>query len=153
MFPLDVLADWPRLYGESGLIQYQLVVPHGAEHVVGQVIARLRAAHVPCYLAVLKDFGPAGEAPLSFPLAGWTLALDLPAAATRLRDTLDACDQMVAAAGGRVYLTKDARMRAEIVASMYPRLPEWQAIRERADPDGCWCSDLALRTGLVARRR
>ncbi len=108
---------------------------------------------MPCYLAVLKDFGPANGAPLSFPIAGWTLALDLPRAASGVFAALDSCDELVAAAGGRVYLTKDARLRPDVVSAMYPRLEEWRAVRDRADPDGLWRSDLAVRTGLLGARR
>ena len=113
------------------------------------MIGELRRASVPCYLAVLKDFGEAGGPPLSFPIAGWTLALDLPRAAPGLEPALDRCDALVAQAGGRVYLSKDARMRPEALRAMYPRLQEWRAARDRIDPDGVWRSDLALRTGLV----
>jgi decaprenylphospho-beta-D-ribofuranose 2-oxidase len=153
MFPLDKLDAWPRLYGPRGFIQYQLVVPRGGEPVLGAVIEHLRRAHVPCYLAVLKDFGPANAAPLSFPIAGWTLALDLPRAASGLAAALDHCDELVAGAGGRVYLTKDARLRPSTVRAMYPLLEEWKAVRDRADPEGLWRSDLALRTGLVGKGR
>jgi decaprenylphospho-beta-D-ribofuranose 2-oxidase len=153
MFPLDGLRAWPRLYGPSGFVQYQFVVPHGQEHVLHQVIAAVRNSPVPCYLAVLKDFGPAADAPLSFPLAGWTLALDMPAGAPGLAALLDACDEWVAAAGGRVYLAKDGRLRSDVLAAMYPRLAEWRAIRDRHDPDGVWASDLGVRTGLVEDRR
>jgi decaprenylphospho-beta-D-ribofuranose 2-oxidase len=149
MFPLDKLDAWPRLYGPAGFLQYQLVVPRTGEDVLRTVIEHLRRARVPCYLAVLKDFGPANGAPLSFPIAGWTLALDLPRIARGLDAALHHCDQLVAAAGGRVYLTKDARLRRSAVDAMYPRLGEWRAIRDRADPERLWRSDLALRTGLV----
>jgi decaprenylphospho-beta-D-ribofuranose 2-oxidase len=128
-----------------------LVVPYGAEAVLEAVIGELRRASVPCYLAVLKDFGPANGAPLSFPIAGWTLALDLPRAAPGLGPVLDRCDALVAQAGGRVYLSKDARMRPDVLRAMYPRLEEWREARDRIDPDGVWRSDLALRTGLVRR--
>jgi decaprenylphospho-beta-D-ribofuranose 2-oxidase len=151
MFPLDALERWPRLYGPSGFVQYQFVVPAGAEPVLEQAISELRRAGVPCYLAVLKDFGPANDAPLSFPTAGWTLALDLPRRAPGLWTALDRLDEHVAGAGGRIYLTKDAHTRPETLAAMYPRLPEWQAARDAADPRGLWRSDLALRTGLVTR--
>jgi decaprenylphospho-beta-D-ribofuranose 2-oxidase len=151
MFPLDALDGWPRLYGAEGFVQYQLAVPSGATHVLHEVIERLRRARIPCYLAVLKDFGPANDAPLSFPIEGWTLALDLPRAALHLDATLDRLDELVLGAGGRVYLTKDSRMRPEAVRAMYPRLGEWQAIRNGADPEQLWRSDLALRTGLVTR--
>ncbi len=150
MFPLDALDRWPRLYGPGGFVQYQLVVPPGQEHVLEQAIETLRRAGVPCFLAVLKDFGPADDAPLSFPIEGWTLALDLPRAAPALEPSLQRCDRLVAEAGGRVYLSKDSRLAPDSVAAMYPRLEEWRAARERVDPERVWRSDLALRTGLVA---
>jgi decaprenylphospho-beta-D-ribofuranose 2-oxidase len=149
MFPLDALDAWPRLYGRGGLLQYQLVVPPAEDHVLHAVIGRLRRRRVPCFLAVLKDFGQAGEAPLSFPIEGWTLALDLPRAAAGLYPVLDECDRLVLEAGGRVYLSKDARLRPETVKAMYPRLEEWRAVRDQVDPDRLWQSDLARRTGLV----
>jgi decaprenylphospho-beta-D-ribofuranose 2-oxidase len=149
MFPLDALDAWPRLYGRHGFVQYQLVVPYGEEATLEAVIGELRGASVPCYLAVLKDFGAANGAPLSFPISGWTLALDLPRAAPGLGPTLDRCDVLVAQAGGRVYLSKDARLRPDALRAMYPRLEEWRTARDRIDPDGVWRSDLALRTGLV----
>ena len=150
MFPLDALRAWPRLYGGSGLLQYQFVVPHGHERVLEQVIEQVRRARVPCFLATLKDLGAANDAPLSFPLPGWTLALDLPRAAPGIEALLDGCDQRVARAGGRVYLTKDARMRSAATRAMYPRLAAWRAARARVDPEGLWRSDLALRTGLIS---
>ena len=149
MFPLDALDAWPRLYGPDGLLQYQFAVPDGREDALRAVIDGLRAARVPCFLATLKALGPASPAPLSFPLAGWTLALDLPRAAAGVHGLLDALDEIVAAAGGRVYLTKDARLRPAALRAMYPRLKDWQTAREAADPEHAWRSDLALRTGLV----
>ena len=152
MFPLDALASWPRLYGPLGLVQYQLVVPFGAQRTLEAVIERLRRSQVPCYLAVLKDFGEAGQAPLSFPLPGWTLALDLPRAADGLDALLDGFDELVADAGGRVYLAKDARTRPDVLRATYPRLEEWREVQASADPEGVWRSDLAERTGLVPAR-
>jgi decaprenylphospho-beta-D-ribofuranose 2-oxidase len=149
MFPLDGLDAWPRLYGPGGFVQYQLVVPGGQETALHELLGQLRRSRVPCYLAVLKDFGPANGAPLSFPLAGWTLALDMPRSAPGLEPLLRRFDELVAAAGGRVYLAKDDRLRPEVLAAMYPRLPEWRAIRDRIDPERRWRSDLGLRTGLV----
>ena len=151
MFPLDVLDAWPRLYGPRGFLQYQLVVPRSEDRVLREVLDRLRQAGIPTFLAVLKDMGPAGVGQISFPIAGWTLALDIPRAAPNLAGTLDDCDELVASAGGRVYLSKDARMRAAVTAAMYPRLREWQRVRDELDPDGVWRSDLAVRTGLRPR--
>jgi decaprenylphospho-beta-D-ribofuranose 2-oxidase len=150
MFPLDALEAWPRLYGPGGFVQYQLVVPKGQERVLDQVILALRSSSVPCYLAVLKDFGAANGALLSFPIRGWTLTLDLPGCAPGLSSLLDRFDDLLAQSGGRVYLAKDGRLRPETLAAMYPNLDEWRAVRDRVDPSGRWLSDLGLRTGMVA---
>ena len=150
MFPLDVLDAWPRLYGPAGFVQYQCVVPRGAEPALERLLDRLRSSPVPCYLAVLKDLGDASPAPLSFPLRGWTLALDLPAAAPGLAELLAGCDEIVAETGGRVYFAKDGRLDAATTAAMYPRLSEWRSVRDRADPERRFQSDLARRTGLVS---
>ena len=149
LFPLDALDAWPRLYGPGGMLQYQFVVPFGAEDVIRRVIEELRRARLPCYLAVLKDFGPAAPPPLSFPIPGWTLTMDIPCRAPGLEPALDRCDDRVAGCGGRVYLSKDIRLRPDALQAMYPRLDEWRELRERADPDRVWRSDLGLRTGLV----
>ncbi|HET9123608.1 MAG TPA: FAD-binding oxidoreductase [Solirubrobacteraceae bacterium] len=149
MFPLDALDAWPRLYGRAGFLQYQCVLPRGREAELQTVLERVRASSTPCYLAVLKDFGPENSALLSFPLAGWTLALDLPRTSDLL-PLLTELDGIVAGAGGRVYLAKDARLAPDTLAAMYPRLPRWHAVRDQVDPEGRWQSDLARRTGLVA---
>jgi decaprenylphospho-beta-D-ribofuranose 2-oxidase len=150
MFPLDALEAWPRLYGRRGFLQYQLVVPSGGESALQRVIERLRRSPFPCYLAILKDFGPANDAPLSFPIEGWTLTLDVPRGASGLAAVLNEFDELVVKAGGRVYLTKDIRLAPETLTAMYPRLAEWRACRDRADPEGLWRSDLGVRTGLVS---
>jgi decaprenylphospho-beta-D-ribofuranose 2-oxidase len=152
MFPLDGLAAWPRMYGRSGFVQYQVAVPPGAEGVLEAILAVLEAADTPVYLAVLKDFGPANAFPLSFPIEGWTLALDLPRRCPGLPAALDRCDELVVQAGGRIYLSKDSRVKPATLSAMYPRLSHWREIRDRADPAGLWRSDLAVRTGLVDDR-
>jgi decaprenylphospho-beta-D-ribofuranose 2-oxidase len=81
-------------------------------------------------------------------MPGWTLTVDMPARGRDLARLLDGLDQLVADAGGRVYLAKDARLRPELVAEMYPRVGEWLELRSRVDPHGCFVSDLARRLGL-----
>ncbi|MDA8298318.1 MAG: FAD-binding oxidoreductase [Actinomycetota bacterium] len=149
-YPLDALADWNRLYGRRGFLQYQYVVPDERADVVRLVFERLIAAGQHPSLVVLKRFGAAGPAPLSFPRPGWTVAIDLLAGTEDLAATLDRVDELVASAGGRVYFAKDGRLRPELVAAMYPELGRWQAARAELDPDGLFVSDLARRLHLVA---
>jgi decaprenylphospho-beta-D-ribofuranose 2-oxidase len=125
-----------------------MAVPHSASAVVQRAVQRFADASAPAFLAVLKRFGPAGQGHLSFPMPGWTLALDLPTTTTGLGGLLDRLDDEVAAAGGRVYLVKDARLRHEHVPVMYPGLAEWRAARDAADPAGVFRSDLARRLNL-----
>ena len=147
-FPLDAVGAWNRLYGSAGLIQYQFVIPTGAEDALERCFQLIRTRRLPVYLAVFKRLGAAFGGPLSFPLEGWTLALDIPAAAQGLRSALEQLDELVAGAGGRVYLTKDARLGREALNAMYPQLDRFHAQRARVDPQGVLRSDLASRLGL-----
>jgi decaprenylphospho-beta-D-ribofuranose 2-oxidase len=149
LFPLDAIGAWNRLYGRRGLIQYQFAVPDGEEWTLRCLLEMLRAQRLPMYLATLKRLGPGSGGMLSFPLQGWTLAIDVPARAPGLADALDRADLLVASAGGRVYLAKDARMASETLAAMYPALPKFLEVRARVDPHETLRSDLSRRLGLT----
>jgi decaprenylphospho-beta-D-ribofuranose 2-oxidase len=148
LFPLDAIGHWNRLYGRAGLVQYQLVLPHGRERELLRCVELLRSLRIPVYLAVLKRFGAFAGGPLSFPVEGFTLALDMPAAAPGLWQALDRLDEIVAGAGGRVYLCKDVRLRKDVLPAMYPQLDRFRAVRDRVDPGRVLRSDLSRRLGL-----
>ena len=145
--PLDIVADWNRVYGSRGFLQYQFVVPFSAADTFRRCLELIvTSGHLSC-LNVLKRFGPGNPAPLSFPMPGWTLTVDI-----SIADGLDrlcrALDEQVVAAGGRVYLAKDARLSADMFRRMYPRLTDFLQVRRRVDPDGLFNSDLARRLEL-----
>ncbi len=150
-FPLDFVRDWNRIYGPGGFQQYQCVVPtEYALPALTAVLERISAAGVASFLAVVKQMGPGeARAPLSFPQPGVILALDLPHRGAETLALLDELDALILKHGGRLYLAKDARMRAETFRDMYPGLPGWKATKAKIDPDGRFVSDLARRLELM----
>lgn len=120
-YPLDAILDWNRIYGRSGFVQYQCVLPKAASRAgLGLLLDRIAAAWAGSFLAVLKLFGP-GDADgglLSFPMEGYTLALDFPASARNFALLIE-LDAIVADHGGRLYLAKDARMGVSLLRRGY----------------------------------
>lgn len=108
-FPLDSLANWNRLYGRRGFVQYQFCLPEKvAVEGIGAALAVIRADGNAPFLTVLKRHGERPpEAVHSFPIRGWSLAMDFPRTRTIL-DLTQKLDALVRQYGGKIYLTKDA---------------------------------------------
>lgn len=147
-YPLDSLADWNRMYGKAGFIQFQCALPlssskAGLEEVLTLSSKRGRSS----FLAVLKKFG-AGHGLLSFPMAGYTLALDMPVKPGLFEFTRE-LDELVIKYGGRVYLAKDACLAPESFRMMYPDLAKWTALKRSVDPASRFSSALSERLKLM----
>ncbi len=149
-FPLDAVGGWNRAYGRRGFVQYQCVLPTAeARAGLRLMLEALNESRLPCLLAVLKRFGAEGAGLLSFPMKGYTLALDFPVRGQELFDLLKKFDRIVSERGGRVYLAKDACLDAETFRAMYPRQEEWRRVKERVDPGGRFRSALSERLGIT----
>lgn len=146
-FPLDRIHDWNRLYGKRGFHQFQCVVPLDKGAELKAILATIARAGIASPLAVLKKLGPGRAGPLSFPMEGYTLAVDFPAR-KKVPAVFAKLEQQVLAAGGRLYFAKDALAHPDSIAAMYPDLPAWQAEVARADPEGALQTDLVRRLNL-----
>ncbi|HTB21420.1 MAG TPA: FAD-binding oxidoreductase [bacterium] len=147
-YPLDKIAHWNRLYGKTGFAQHQFVIPAAAgPKGLRGLLEAISASGLGSFLGVLKVMGAANANPLSFPMAGYTLALDYKVAPGLFR-FLDELDARVLDLGGRVYLAKDARLGEKAFKRMYPRWQEFQQVREKNGAKGRFASLQSRRLGL-----
>ena len=147
-YPLDTLSHWNRLYGASGFVQYQCVLPQEAGAAgLKSILKRVSALGEGSFLAVLKLLGPGNASPLSFPMQGYTLALDF-RATPEVLTCLNELDQLIVDHGGRIALAKDARMSQSTFRASYPRWESFEAIRHHYGAAGKFSSRQSQRLGL-----
>jgi FAD/FMN-containing dehydrogenase len=137
-YPLDAILRWNRGYGKRGFVQYQFVLPLSAKQGLVAILKRISDEGLGSFLAVLKVFGPQ-DSLISFPEEGYTLALDFPVR-NGLFKFLDELDEIVLQYGGRLYMSKDARMKPEVLFKGYPRLDEFKSIIKKYNPSGKFSS-------------
>ncbi|SFD86426.1 FAD/FMN-containing dehydrogenase [Lentibacillus persicus] len=147
--PLDAIGDWNKLYGKNGFVQYQAVFPkdNAPKEGIRQLLQKLSSEKRSSFLAVLKSSGKANDGLLSFPMEGYTLALDIPIK-RGLFSFLKELDDIVVSFGGRVYLAKDSTLDIETFHKMYPNWEEFMAVKQRLDPEGRFSSSMSRRLGL-----
>lgn len=148
-FPLDGLRDWNRLYGKQGFHQFQCVVPLSEAESLRVMLERIASVGLASPLAVLKRLGPGRGGHMSFPMEGYTLAVDFPNR-RGVEDLVGSLARDAAAAGGRIYLAKDSLAEAGLVHEMYPERAEWAEIVADIDPDGANETDMTRRLNLRA---
>ncbi len=148
-YPLDVMGGWNKLYGKAGFVQYQFALPK-ADGVTNmrRILQRIAESGAGSFLAVLKHFGEANDNFLSFPMAGYTLALDFKLTNMTI-NLLKSLDDMVIGMGGRLYLTKDALMTERAFKKTYPRWQEFESVRHKYGAIGKFSSIQSQRLGLA----
>ena len=148
-YPLDAIGKWNRLYGSNGFVQYQFVIPmQHADKGLHDIMKVITESGESSFLAVLKLFGEENEGWLSFPKRGVTLALDF-RANQRTFKLLDKLDKMVEEMDGRLYLAKDARMKADFFANGYANLERFKGLLKEIDPEGKFRSLQSDRLGIT----
>jgi len=147
-YPLDGINNWNRMYGKNGFTQYQFVIPKEAgKEGLTEILSAIADSKQGSFLAVLKVFGHGNENLLSFPIKGYTLALDFKLN-DKLFDLLDRLDIIVRKYAGRLYLSKDVRMSEEMFKVSYPQWQEFQKLREQYGVDKLYHSLQSARIGL-----
>jgi FAD/FMN-containing dehydrogenase len=147
-YPLDSIGNWNRMYGRNGFTQYQFVVPKEAGYpAMNSILKTIVESGKGSFLAVLKAFGKQNRNFLSFPMEGYTLALDF-RIEQDLFPLLDRLDAMVLHHGGRIYLTKDARMSEETFKRSYPLWEQFLSVRNAHTVKGRFTSHQSKRLGL-----
>lgn len=146
-FPLDKIHNWNKLYGKRGFHQFQCVVPLDQAPVLRRILELIANSGLASPLAVLKRMGAGRAGYMSFPMEGYTLAVDFPnrSGAVSLVGELE---RMTEQAGGRIYFAKDALSTPDRVAGMYPEHGKWLKAVTKADPDGALVTDLVRRLDL-----
>ena len=148
LHPLDGIENWNLLYGKKGFHQIQFVVPYGNELIIRDILVELQKAGVFSFLTVLKRFGDSKSRFLSFPIPGWTVAIDL-RVDDSMRETLRDIYEKLISVNGRIYLTKDSTLEAQQMKRMYPEIEDWLKVKLKYDPSNFWKSEQSKRLGLL----
>lgn len=148
-YPLDKILEWNKGYGKNGFLQYQCVLPlDSSEKGMTEILYRIRQKNMGSFLAVFKVFGRQNNL-ISFPMEGGTLALDFPIRKD-LFPFLDELDKVVLDYGGRLYLTKDARMKPEVFWKSYPGAQQFYELVKKYNPDYKFRSMQSDRLGITS---
>ena len=128
-YPLDSIGKWNRIYGKNGFIQYQFILPIDTSFIgLEKILQIISESGKGSFLAVLKLYGKANENYLSFPMEGYSLALDFKME-KGLFSLLDSLDEIVLENQGRIYLAKDARVSKSVFEKGYPQVDKFRELR------------------------
>ena len=147
-YPLDAINNWNRIYGKGGFTQYQFILPKEKSYEgLEKILETIASSGKGSFLAVLKLYGKANENYLSFPMEGYSLALDFKIE-PGLFELLDRLDEIVLEYGGRIYLTKDVRVSKETFEKGYPEIEKFRAFRKENAMSEKFASLQSKRVGI-----
>ena len=147
-YPLDAIGHWNRIYGKNGFTQYQFILPKETSYEgLKEILTTISNSGKGSFLAVLKLYGKANENYLSFPIEGYSLALDFKIE-NGLFELLDKLDEIVVKYQGRIYLTKDVRVSKETFEKGYPQIETFRQYRKENKMDSKFQSLQSKRVGI-----
>ena len=147
-YPLDAIRHWNRIYGEKGFAQYQFILPKKSSFSgLKEMLELITCSGKGSFLAVLKLYGEANENYLSFPMEGYSLALDFKIE-KGVFALFEKLDEVVLKHGGRIYLAKDARVSQAVFEKGYPKIDKFRALRKKYEMNKTFQSLQSLRTGI-----
>jgi len=147
-YPLDAINNWNRIYGKGGFTQYQFILPKDVSHDgLKEILGKIADSGKGSFLAVLKLYGKANENYLSFPIEGYSLALDFKIE-KGLFELLDKLDEIVLKYNGRIYLAKDVRVSKKTFEKGYPKIEEFRSLRKKYAMDTKFQSLQSKRVGI-----
>ncbi|QHG91258.1 FAD-binding oxidoreductase [Sulfurimonas sp. CVO] len=134
-YPLDAIGNWNRIYGKNGFTQYQFILPKESSFEgLKEILSKISASGKGSFLAVLKLYAKENNNYLSFPMEGYSLALDFKIE-EGIFELLNALDEVVVKYGGRIYLTKDVRVNKETFEKGYPHIEKFREFRKNNGMD------------------
>ncbi len=147
-YPLDAIGNWRRIYGKKGFTQYQFILPKETSFDgLKKILKTIAYSGKGSFLAVLKLYGKANDNYLSFPMEGYSLALDFKIE-KGLFKLLDQLDEIVIDHGGRIYLAKDVRVSKEVFEQGYPQIDKFRELRKKYKMDEKFNSLQSRRVGI-----
>jgi FAD/FMN-containing dehydrogenase len=147
-YPLDTIHNWNRIYGKEGFTQYQFILPkelsfEGLKEILNEISKSKKGS----FLAVLKLYGKKNDNYLSFPIEGYSLALDFKIE-KGLFELLNKLDEIVTKYSGKIYLTKDVRVSKEIFEKGYPNIDKFRNLRKKYKMNEKFQSLQSMRVGI-----
>ena len=147
-YQLDSIGHWNRIYGKDGFTQYQFILPKELSYIgLEEILTVISNSGKGSFLTVLKLYGKANDNWLSFPMEGYSLALDFKIE-KGLFNLLDKLDEIVVKYKGRIYLTKDVRVSKEIFEKGYPQIEKFRKYRKEKKMDSKFQSYQSKRVGI-----